>query len=96
MFVFVGLRHKGEELSDAMQRVNKFPMKMVTVFSISTSGSLCYRLDEAEDEDVAQEIRNGILPLVPHDKTVLFSLPYSDALKLVQQRIWAYPNPVTT
>jgi hypothetical protein len=89
VFVFVGLRHKGEDMADAMKRANSFPMKMVTVFSISTSGSLCYRIDDVSDEEAALAVLDGQLPEVPADKSVLFSLPYTDAMALVEQAIWS-------
>ena len=92
VFVFVGLRHHREEHADAIQRAQQFPMKMVTVFSISTAGSVCYRIDEVEDEDAAARVISGQLPDVPADKAVLFSLPYSDAMLLVDQNIWSKPR----
>ena len=92
VFVFVGLRHKGEEMADAMKRSGEFPLKMVTIFSISTSGELCYRVDDVEDEDTAMGVLNGVLPEVTSDKVKLFSLPYSDALALIDQHIWVQPR----
>lgn len=88
-FEFLGLRQQGQSLMEVVTSEREWPVKVITVFSISATGSLTIRIDDIGDEMSLEIIlESGLLPKSDPNRSYLHSLPLDLAEKMVEQRIW--------
>lgn len=94
-FIFLDLRPPG--LVVAAPEEAEWPVRVLTIFSVSTGGKLAYRIEMCENEEEYKLARAkdwDALKAIKQREADLFSAYYHIALQLIEEGIWAHTDKV--